>query len=74
MLLTGLLYMIVGMVVVFIFLGLLVLVLQVAASMLRRLAKWLPEKEEVKSRGEAAEDVAIALAAINYREAQKDER
>ena len=68
MLVDGLRLMVVGMAVVFCFLAVLVLAMQVSARFFTKFAKYFPEESPRKSAlirsGEDYADVAVALAAV----------
>ncbi len=68
LMLEGVRLMVVGMAVVFTFLGLLVAAMQSSALFFKKFAKYFPEKEEPTSglqrRGESYTDIAVAIAAV----------
>jgi sodium pump decarboxylase gamma subunit len=73
MLQTGLELMVIGMAVVFFFLTLLVVLLRASGTILKSLAKFMPEKAPPAAKGnsDGLRDVAIALAAVSgYKKAQ----
>jgi oxaloacetate decarboxylase gamma subunit len=68
MLTQGLILMVIGMSVVFLFLGLIVVIINIAAYLVKN---FFPEKEEIpvtNVSGSKLDDIAIALAAVqNYK-------
>ena len=71
MLIQGFRFMVIGMSTVFVFLGIMILVMNVTAVILRKLAKRFPEPAEVKeSQSKLSrkirrnEEIAVAIAAV----------
>ena len=71
MLAKGLILMVIGMSVVFVFLIVMVLAMNIMAALMKPLAKLIPEPQEkqvVKVRkpaGDDLEEIAVAIAAVN---------
>jgi oxaloacetate decarboxylase gamma subunit len=71
MLTEGLILMVIGMSVVFVFLIVMVLAMNIMAALMKPLAKLIPEPQEkqvVKVRkpaGDDLEEIAVAIAAVN---------
>ncbi len=71
MMMQGLILMIIGMGVVFVFLTIMVLAMNIMAALMKPLAKLIPEPEEKqvvkvkKAAGDDLEEIAVAIAAVN---------
>lgn len=71
MMMQGLILMVIGMSVVFVFLAVMVLAMNIMAALMKPLAKLIPEPEEKqvvkvkKVAGDDLEEIAVAIAAVN---------